>query len=576
MAAYWVVGLSLAASIAIIRWWLLPKPYPYIPYNKQSASRITGDIPDLVPVMKECNQVSHSMFTITTRKLGTPIAQLLFPNIRRPFVILEDPREIEDILLRRGKEFDRAATPSAIFQPMFPQATVAQFTTPKLKAQKRLWADVTSAEFLHKAAAPNIYKATIELLEYWRLKAATVYKDQAFNVHVDFQRATLDAIWVATMGEEPGLIRYEMNKLQYQLEGKSQEELDKLPLPKGMFLRDEVRYIGDAVERNTNSPLPKWAAKLETFRPRYRQFRAVVTKELTQVMTTAIDRFERLELHALEADESDTCMMDFVLRRKVIEARKAQKPMADLTKDQELLDEMFVMLVGGHDSTANVLAWFTKFMEAYPVVQNELRLQLRTAFPGPHLPSVQEILTTSIPYLDGVCEEGFRLAGVAKANFRQATVDTQILGYPIPKGTEIFLNFHMDTTPAPVDDSKRTASYKTATAKHGDLLQGNAGRDLNRFEPRRWLALDPKTGNETFNPNALPALAFGGGIRGCSGRKLAQMEFRLIVTLLILRLEFLELPEEYKSMDAIERVFRAPKYIPNCSQEVHNVVTYAA
>jgi hypothetical protein len=36
------------------------------------------------------------------------------------------------------------------------------------------------------------------------------------------------------------------------------------------------------------------------------------------------------------------------------------------------------------------------------------------------------------------------------------------------------------------------------------------------------------------------------------------MEFRLIVTLLILRLEFLELPEEYKSMDAIERVFRAP------------------
>lgn len=36
------------------------------------------------------------------------------------------------------------------------------------------------------------------------------------------------------------------------------------------------------------------------------------------------------------------------------------------------------------------------------------------------------------------------------------------------------------------------------------------------------------------------------------------MEFRIFVTLLILELEFLELPEDFKTMSASEKVFRQP------------------
>lgn len=343
MILYVLLGLSLVGLVILARRSLYPKPYPGIPYNAESALRITGDIPNLVPIIQETKEFSYSIFSITTQRLGQPIAQMLFPGIRKPLIILEDPREIEDIIVRRNKDFDKAPMAIDTFSPMFPHATLAQYTTPELKAQKRLWADVMSTEFLRKAAAPNIYKSTLELLELWRLKASTTFKDQPFNAFEDFQNAALDAIWVAVVGEEPGVTRHETEKLRSQTQGKG--DLQKPP-PRGAFLKEEVFYIGDAIARNSNTPVPKWAQKLETYKPRFRKFRRVVNTEIGLVMKRAVGRFQRLEVGTLEAEGSDTCMMDLVLRRQVLEAKKAKRPMTDPTKDQNMLDEMFVMLVG--------------------------------------------------------------------------------------------------------------------------------------------------------------------------------------------------------------------------------------
>lgn len=343
MILYILICLSLAGLFLLARRSLYPKPYPGIPYNEESARRITGDIPNLVPIIQATNEFSYSIFAITTQKLGQPIAQMLFPGIRKPLIILEDPREIEDIIVRRNKEFDKAPMAIDTFSPMFPNATLAQYTTPKLKAQKRLWADVMSAEFLHKAAAPNIHKSTLELLEFWKLKASTIFKDQPFNAFEDFQNAALDAIWVAVVGEEPGVTRHEIEKLQNQAAGNDKSQ--KAP-PRGAFLKEEVFYIGDAIARNSNTPVPKWAQKFETYKPRFRKFQRVVNTEIGMVMKRAVDRFQRLEVGKLESEAADTCMMDLVLRRQVLEAKKSKRIMTDPTKDQNMLDEMFVMLVG--------------------------------------------------------------------------------------------------------------------------------------------------------------------------------------------------------------------------------------
>ncbi|KAI0470242.1 cytochrome P450 [Xylaria cf. heliscus] len=551
-----IILLSIAAVLFIRR--LYPKPFPGIPYNEESANRITGDIPDLVPIARATGEFSNSLFTVTTQKLGSPIAQFLYPALRKPLIILEDPLEIEDILVRRNKEFDKAPIVLDMFAPMFPKASISQYTTPELRLQKRVWADVMSVEFLRRVAAPNIFKATLELVNLWRLKASTIHNGQPFNVLHDLKNAALDAIWVVIIGEEPGLTEYETDKLHREIDGQ-QGDASAHKLPRGRFISEEVTYICDAVTRNCNSLAPKWAQKLETYTPRYRKSRATVNAEIGKAMRHSVDRFQRLQAQGQESDEIDTCMMDLVLRRQLLEARKAGKPPTNPVEDQHMLDEMFAMLVAGHDSTANTLAWFTRFMEAYPEVQSRLRSNLIAAFPGPGLPQVEDILETEVPYLDGVWEETTRLAGVAKANLRQAVVDTEILGFKIPKGAEVFMNFHINRAPIPVDEDKLSESNKSTRAKRGDGLYGSADRNLHVFEPDRWLVYDKEAKKQRYNAYALPQLAFGGGYRGCSGRKLAAMEFRIMVVLLILNLEFLELPGEFKNLRAVERIFRGPE-----------------
>lgn len=205
-------------------------------------------------------------------------------------------------------------------------------------------------------------------------------------------------------------------------------------------------------------------------------------------------------------------------------------------------------------------------MESYPAAQSELRAALQAAFPTTNTPSMEDLMAADVPYLDAVCEETFRVGGVAKGNIRQALVDTEVLGCRIPKGAEIFMNYHLDHAPYPAPEADRSATSQAAGARYQDALGGGgrAGRDLGVFEPRRWLVPgdsdDAQNGNgrEVFDPHALPSIAFGGGFRGCSGRKLAFMEFRMVVALLVLNFEFLEMPDEFKTLKASEMIFRVP------------------
>lgn len=116
--------LGIVLAMIWLRRKLMPKPYPGISYNQDSVERITGDIPNLVPIIEATNEFFNTLFTVTTQKLGVPIAQLLFPGPRKPKVSIEDPREIEDIQGLRNKEFDKAPMAIDMFAPRFPNSTL--------------------------------------------------------------------------------------------------------------------------------------------------------------------------------------------------------------------------------------------------------------------------------------------------------------------------------------------------------------------------------------------------------------------------------------------------------------------
>ncbi|KAK0627962.1 hypothetical protein B0T14DRAFT_601066 [Immersiella caudata] len=162
--------------------------------------------------------------------------------------------------------------------------------------------------------------------------------------------------------------------------------------------------------------------------------------------------------------------------------------------------------------------------------------------------------------LDTTIKETLYRAITASITTCRVLADTEVLGYCIRKGSNVLLNLRIDKKPFNVDERRRSATSQAAQAKHWrGGFDSPSGQHLDTFEPRRWLALDPTTGKEVFDAYALPSLTFGGGLRGCFGKRLAMLELRIIISTLMLNFEFLPLREEMSGLEAEEEVFRKPK-----------------
>ena len=80
----------------------LPKPIPGIPYNKASAKRILGDAPDVIEAQTKTGDTA-SWIRDQLIKHNVPVIQLFLRPLGKPFVVLSDFRETQDICVRRTR-----------------------------------------------------------------------------------------------------------------------------------------------------------------------------------------------------------------------------------------------------------------------------------------------------------------------------------------------------------------------------------------------------------------------------------------------------------------------------------------
>jgi hypothetical protein len=109
--------------------------------------------------------------------------------------------------------------------------------------------------------------------------------------------------------------------------------------------------------------------------------------------------------------------------------------------------------------------------------------------------------------------------------------------------------------PLPVDDSKRSESSLNAKNLVGQWNPDE--KEMKTFLPERWLVRG-KDGREEYDAQAGPHLAFGLGPRGCFGRRLAYLQMRIIMVLMIWNFELKETPPAVSSWGAVNKLARHP------------------
>jgi len=98
-------AVLLTLSYALYRW-ALPRPIPGIAHNKDAAKSILGDAPEALRFSEHSEIVTWMKETMI--KLDEPMIQVFMKPLSKPWVVVADYREAQDVCSRRTREFDRS------------------------------------------------------------------------------------------------------------------------------------------------------------------------------------------------------------------------------------------------------------------------------------------------------------------------------------------------------------------------------------------------------------------------------------------------------------------------------------
>ncbi|KAH8886532.1 cytochrome P450 [Thozetella sp. PMI_491] len=537
---------------------ILPKPLVGIPYNQDAASKFFGDIPEMMGYVMRTQRIFCWLTSMTTRH-QSPIVQIFIKPGSLPWVILTDPQESQDILLRRAKEFDRSGMFGELIGGILPEQHIQFLSSDaRFKNNRNLINQLMTPSFITKISAPEVYQSVCTLIKVWQIKCDAA-RGRPFSAHHDITYGAMDSIFASSFGlPEAESITSQRFDAVSRWTPEVPNDLDKpVPFPDSRIpeIFEAVLTLANSVTDTQLSPAPRLTSWVLRQLPYMKRATAIKDKYIRNKVDESVRRIEKGDLNAQSA------MHSVLLREKDVAAKEGRLP---AYQKRAIADEFFGFMMAGHDTSATAVAWGVKYLSDNQMVQDRLRADLRVALAQAaqekRAPTYQELSKVNIPYLDAVVEEVLRLANVIAFVVRVALQDTTILGHAIPKGTDVFLMANGAGYLEPnirVTDASRSPGARRESGRALTGIWDDNG--IGAFRPERWLSIDPDTGKEGFDSLAGPTLAFGLGPRGCFGRKLAVMGLKIEFAMMIWHFNLLKTPEELSGYEAIQRFAREPK-----------------
>jgi cytochrome P450 len=208
-------------------------------------------------------------------------------------------------------------------------------------------------------------------------------------------------------------------------------------------------------------------------------------------------------------------------------------------EDYQVRDEAITMLMAGHETTANALAWSFHLLGNHPQARERMHREIDEVLDG-RLPTVQDL--PRLPWTDAVLCEAMRLYPPIMGMARRPLEDFELCGYRIPKDSFVAL---------------------VPWVNHRDPKWWP---QPERFAPQRWLKNPPSgdpadelTGHavQPGRPR-LAYLPFGAGPRQCIGSAFSQMEGVMALATLGRHWEFEPVPGI--AIDTVARITIRPRH----------------
>lgn len=176
--------------------------------------------------------------------------------------------------------------------------------------------------------------------------------------------------------------------------------------------------------------------------------------------------------------------------------------------DRQIRDDALALLVAGQETSAVALSWALELLARHPEVDAKLHAELQATL-GERAPTYDDL--ARLPYAGQVIQETLRLYPPIYFSGRDAIVNCEIDGRPIPAGMSILV---------------------CPWVLHRDPRYFE---DPERFAPERWDKERPRPPKFAYFP-------FGGGARACVASIYATMKLTLALVCLTQRFRFEPVP----------------------------------
>jgi cytochrome P450 len=390
-----------------------------------------------------------------------------------PIVMFWDPAAIKEIYAADPADLPTGEAIFEVMAPLVGQESVLVLDGPSHLRERRMMLPPLHGERMHLYAR-TIRDIAAENLTRWE-------RDKPFSLQDEMQAITLEVILRTVFGFTEG---QKLERLRACLLG----SLEILSGPWAPALA-----------------VPALRAEFGGLSPWGRFVRN--KRELRTIL------FEEVETRRAEGTAGRKDILSLLL-----DARDDQKrPMTD----GQLYDEMFTLLMAGHETTATSLAWVFFRLLRSPDVLARVREEIATVTGGD---PAEPAHLSRLVYLEAVIHETMRLHPVSPFGTRRLMKPVRIGGFDLPSGVNVAPCIYL--------------AHRNPDVWPEPLV----------FKPDRFLGK---------RPSPYQFFPFGGGTRRCVGAAFAMYEMKIVLAHLLPRVE-LRIADGYRMRPLVRTVTVGP------------------